>query len=209
MNTSTLRDRFAKARAAGKRARDAAESIGVSEGEAIAAHAGLHDASLKTVALRPEWLAILQGLEACGPVLALTRNETTVHEKTGVYENISATGPIGLALGKDIDLRLFFMHWHAGFAVTEAAANAGTPAALSLQFFNAQGRAVHKVFCREASDREAFEALMQRFADRKAVPVSALPRPLSKKPRTTARSTRSVCWRPGRPCRIRTTSLES
>lgn len=165
MNTTTLRERFAEARAAGKRAKDAAESIGVSEGEAIAAHAGQHEAQLSAVALQPEWLAILQALEDCGRVMALTRNETTVHEKTGVYENVSATGPVGLALSKDIDLRLFFMHWHAGFAVTEAAANPGTLPALSLQFFNAQGRAVHKVFCRDVTNRPAFEALMQRFAD--------------------------------------------
>jgi len=162
---TTVRARFAEARATGKRARDAAESIGVSEGEAIAAHTAEHDGPLKAAALRSAWLEILQALGECGPVLALTRNETTVHEKTGVYENLSATGPVGLALGKDIDLRLFFMHWHAGFAVSEAASQSGTPPALSLQFFDAHGRAVHKVFCRDATKRTAFEAVMKQFSD--------------------------------------------
>ena len=160
----TLRTRFAQARASGLRARNAAEAIGVSEGAAIAAHAGEHDQPLRAVPLRAEWLAILQALEPCGPVMALTRNESTVHEKTGVYQNLSATGPVGLAVNEDIDLRLFFMHWHAGFAVTEAAANPGVAPALSLQFYDAAGLAVHKVFCRDASDRAAFEAVMQRFA---------------------------------------------
>ncbi len=165
MNAETLRERFAEARASGKRAKDAAESIGVSEGAALAAHAGTHERPLKTVPLRGVWLEILQALGGCGPVMALTRNETTVHEKTGVYEKLSATGPVGLALGEAIDLRLFFMHWKAGFAVTEAASQPGTPAALSLQFFDAHGLAVHKVFCRDATDRGTFEAVMQRFGD--------------------------------------------
>lgn len=165
MNADTIRTRFAEGRAAGKRHKDAAEALGLSEGEAIAAHGGAHDKPLQAVPLRGPWLELLQALEACGPVLALTRNATTVHEKTGVYEKLSATGPVGLALGEAIDLRLFFTHWHAGFAVTEAAANPGTPASLSLQFFDAHGLAVHKVFCRDATDRAAFEAVMQRFGD--------------------------------------------
>ena len=165
MNTETLRARFAEARASGKRAKDAAESIGVSEGEAIAAHAGEHEAPLKAVPLRGPWIKVLQALGACGPVMALTRNETTVHEKTGVYENLSASGPVGLAVGGPIDLRLFFMHWHAGFAVTEAAAQPDHPPMLSLQFFDSGGLAVHKVYCRDVTDRAAFEALMQSLAD--------------------------------------------
>lgn len=165
MNAPDIRARFAQGRAKGLRHKEAAAAIGLSEGAAIAAHGGEHDQPLQAVPLRGPWLELLQALEACGPVLALTRNETTVHEKTGVYEKLSATGPVGLALGEAIDLRLFFMHWHAGFAVTEAAANPGTPASLSLQFFDAHGLAVHKIFCREATDRAAFEGLMHRFGD--------------------------------------------
>ncbi|WP_313071338.1 ChuX/HutX family heme-like substrate-binding protein [Melaminivora sp.] len=175
--SDTLRTRFAQARASGLRARNAAEAIGVSEGQAIAAHAGPHDQPLRAVPLRTEWLAILQALESCGPVMALTRNESTVHEKTGVYRNLSATGPVGLAVGEDIDLRLFFMHWHAGFAVTEVAVGAAAPAALSLQFYDAAGLAVHKVFCKSASDRPAFEAVMQRFAAPELQPTFGLRKP--------------------------------
>ena len=171
MNASDIQERFAQARAAGQRHKEAAASIGISEGAAIAAHTGTHDRPLKATPLRGDWLEILQALEACGPVLALTRNESTVHEKTGVYEKLSATGPVGLALGEAIDLRIFFANWHAGFGVSEAAANPGTPASLSLQFYNAHGLAVHKVFCRDATDRAAFEAVVQRFADTSLVPT--------------------------------------
>lgn len=165
MTAVQLREKFAAARASGLRARDAALSVGASEGEAIAAHAGAHDDPLKTVPLRGPWIELLQALTQCGPVLALTRNESTVHEKTGVYEKLSAQGHIGLALGEQIDLRLFFDRWHAGFAVTEAAANAGNPPSLSLQFFDAHGEAVHKIFARDATDRDAFAAVMRQYGE--------------------------------------------
>lgn len=165
MNTATIRERFGALRREGKRHRDAAAALSLSEGEAIAAHAGQHAEVLQARALRGPWLEVLKALEPCGPVLALTRNESTVHEKTGVYQKLSANGHVGLALGEEIDLRLFFNQWHAGYAVSEAAANAGNPPSLSLQFFDAHGEAVHKVFVREASDRVAFEQVMDRFAD--------------------------------------------
>ena len=115
MNAATLRERFSAARTGGKRAKDAATSLNISEGAAIAAHAGVHDHALKATPLKGPWVELLQALELCGPVMALTRNESTVHEKVGVYQNISATGHMGLALGEAIDLRLFFSRWHAGF----------------------------------------------------------------------------------------------
>lgn len=160
-----IRESFAQKRQSGLRAKDAAEALGLSEGAVIAAHGGAHERSLQATPLRAEWLAILQGLEACGTVMALTRNESTVHEKTGIYEKVSAQGPVGLALSREIDLRLFFMQWHAGFAVTEAAANADRPAMRSLQFYDATGRAVHKIFAREATDMAAWDALVERFAE--------------------------------------------
>ena len=163
---AALREAFAAARASGKRAKDAAESIGSSEGAAVAAHCGEHSYPPKAVPLAGPWIALLQALEPCGPLLALTRNESTVHEKTGVYRKLSVMGPnghMGLALGEDIDLRLFFSQWHAGFAVTELAANPQNRPNVSLQFFDAHGKAVHKIFQRDATDRAAFEAVVQRF----------------------------------------------
>lgn len=165
MNQATLRERFAEARAQGKRHKDAAQAIGVSEGEAIAAHTGRHERPLQAMPLRGPWVELLQSLQACGPLLALTRNASTVHEKTGVYTKVSANGHVGLALGEEIDLRLFFNQWHAGFAVTEAAANAGNLPSLSLQFFDKHGTAVHKIFVRDASDREAFLATVEAYSD--------------------------------------------
>lgn len=161
MNAHDIRAAFQTVRASGLRAREAAEAIGLSEGAAIAAHGGAHDAPLQATALRPDWLGLLQALEACGPLMALTRNETTVHEKTGVYQKVSASGPVGLALGEHIDLRLFFNQWHAGFAVAEALKSQHGMAVPSLQFFDRHGVAVHKIFVREQTDLAAWRRVIE------------------------------------------------
>lgn len=165
LDAATLRERFSLARTSGKRAKEAAQSLNISEGAAIAAHAGAHDYALKAAPLKGPWVELLQALELCGPVMALTRNESTVHEKTGTYQNITATGHMGLALGHDIDLRLFFSRWHAGFAVFEPANKPENPPTQSLQFFDAHGMAIHKVYARAETDREAFNDIISQYAD--------------------------------------------
>jgi putative hemin transport protein len=165
MAVMTLRDQFGLARSQGKRAKEAAESIGLSEGAAIAAHVGRHAHALKAMALRGPWFELLKALTYCGPLMALTRNESTVHEKTGVYQKLSTNGHVGLALGEDIDLRLFFDKWHAGFAVTETGSNPGSPAQTSLQFFDLHGKAVHKIFAREATDLSFWQAVVDTFGE--------------------------------------------
>ncbi|MEW6479344.1 MAG: ChuX/HutX family heme-like substrate-binding protein [Pseudomonadota bacterium] len=159
----TIRERFAAARTKGMRARDAAEHLALSEGAVVAAHTGVHAYPMRAVPLQREWLAILKDLEACGPLMALTRNETTVHEKTGVYQHLSAEGPVGLAVGEDIDLRLFFTHWHAGFVVNETQADGGQSA--SLQFYDRWGTAVHKVYPRALTNLVAWEQTINRWID--------------------------------------------
>ncbi len=165
MNPHEIRTAYEAARTKGLRARDAAEAIGASEGTVLAAYIGAGSAPTQAVALKRDWLALLQSLKPCGPLLALTRNESTVHEKTGVYEKLSGDGPVGLALGEDIDLRLFFNQWHAGLAVTERPQNLGAETVPSLQFFDKHGTAVHKIFVREQSDRDAWRQVIARWSD--------------------------------------------
>lgn len=173
-SAASLRAAFAQARAKGLRAKEAAEAIGVTEGVALAAHASAAspdvanlpiDTPLTTWPLIPDWLELLKSLEACGPLMALTRNETTVHEKTGVYTRLSANGHVGLALGPDIDLRLFFQRWAGGLLVTEPGNATDGYAKTSLQFFDARGVAVHKVFPVQATDRATWQALVQSWVD--------------------------------------------
>ncbi|MDR6292760.1 putative hemin transport protein [Inquilinus ginsengisoli] len=143
------------------RARDAAAALGVSEGELVASGTGAG-----TTRIGGEWSTILQAVEGLGPVMALTRNESVVHEKIGTYQNVSAGSHVGLALGADIDLRLFYTRWKHGFAV--GGADHPKP---SLQFFDAAGTAVHKIYLTDDSDRAAFAALTDRFRHDDQAPV--------------------------------------
>ena len=163
MAHAMIRSGFLAARSSGKRAKDAASSLGISEGSTIAAHVGQHEFALKATPLKGPWVDVLQALEFCGPLMALTRNEGVVHEKTGVYQHITTTGHMGLALGEDIDLRLFFGRWHAGFAVYERANNPASPPNQSLQFFDAHGTAVHKIFVQPDTDRDSFNNIISQF----------------------------------------------
>lgn len=160
-----IRRRFAQARAGGLRHRDAAASIGLSEGAVVAAHVrgagddeAAAEAGLQARPLVPRWAEVLSRLQGCGPLMALTRNEHVVHEKIGPYGEVSGEGPVGLLVGELIDLRLFFSQWHAGFAVREAGAGRGGSDSLSLQFFDRRGTAVHKIYAHEGTDRAALEA---------------------------------------------------
>jgi len=142
------------------RHRDAAAALGVSECEAVASAVGQRGA-LSSVRLAGPWPELFEQLPHLGPVMALTRNATTVHEKTGCFEHMSHEGQVGLALGKDIDLRIFYARWAHGYAVSEE-----TPQGVrrSLQFFDAQGTAIHKVFLRESSTLMAWLGLVERNA---------------------------------------------
>lgn len=137
------------------RARDAAEFLGVSECELVAC-----DIGTATIRLDGEWIEILRRVESLGRVMALTRNDSTVHERKGAYKNLSLTGHIGMALGDDIDLRIFFSQWHHGYAVTETGAE---KTKRSLQFFNGVGEAVHKIFLLDESSVDEFELLAAQF----------------------------------------------
>lgn len=158
-----LRQAYLDARAAGvTRHRDIAISLGVTEGMLIDAHVGAPTTGLHAQRLRRDFPRLLSELSRAGDLMALTRNPHCVHERTGVYENLSAQGQpgreMGLALGDEIDLRLFYSHWAHGYAVREGEQQ-------SLQFFDAQGVAVHKVFTRPATQMAAWDALRESWMD--------------------------------------------
>jgi putative hemin transport protein len=140
------------------RVRDAAEFLGVSECELVATMAGQEATRLS--AHGTHWVEIVKRVCSLGRVMALTRNHAVVHERKGVYLDVSATGQMGLALGADIDLRFFFSHWHHGFAVTE---QDGDLVKRSIQFFDAAGDAVHKIFLQPESSVDEFEMLVEQF----------------------------------------------
>lgn len=139
----------------GTRIRDDAAALGVSEVELLATGCGEN-----VVRLEATWPELVGQLDRLGRVMTLTRNDSAVHEKTGVYENISATGAMGLVLGDDIDLRIFYSHWHSGFAVETEARGA---IRRSLQFFDADGTAVQKVFLTDESHGDVYHALVSTY----------------------------------------------
>lgn len=139
----------------GLRVRDAAARLGVSEAELVAARCGNGVRRLDG-----PWGELIQELPSLGIVMVLTRNEYAVHERVGRFDKISVFGNMGLVLNREIDLRIFLGSWGFGFAVQEEG-RGGTRN--SLQFFGADGTAVHKIYLREESDAEAYEALVGKF----------------------------------------------
>ena len=154
----TLADRWATYQQANpkSRIRDAARALGASEAALLATrNTGQSDSPV--VALGGDFKELLRQVPALGRVMALTRNDSVVHERKGPYFDVSFQGPMGLLLGEAIDLRLFMMHWQHGFAVSEQGRR-------SLQFFAADGEALHKIYVLEGeTDLPAYEALVARF----------------------------------------------
>ncbi|MCB1445101.1 MAG: hemin-degrading factor [Rhizobiaceae bacterium] len=134
------------------RERDIAANLGVSEAALVAAEVGISATRIdadpnRLLARAPEF----------GTVMALSRNESAVHEKIGVYENIEIGEKTSLTLGENIDLRIFNWVWAHAFAVTKTD---GETVRRSLQYFDKSGEAIHKVHLRPESNVEAYEAFV-------------------------------------------------
>jgi len=138
------------------RERDFARIHEISEGELVAAQVGSG-----AICLRPDVETLLNGLSACGEVMALTRNESAVHEKIGPYEKVVFGARASLVLGAQIDLRIFPGQWAFGFAVEKIAEDGAVRR--SLQFFDHQGMAIHKVHARPATNLEAWDILIDNL----------------------------------------------
>lgn len=155
-----LKKRWAQFRAENPRIRirDAAAHLGTSEAALLATEIGEN-----VVRLTDNFDELLQEFHTLGRIMALTRNEEIVHERKGEYKNVEASdghGKMGLVLGEDIDLRIFFSNWHFGFAVTSE----NTSGKLrSFQFFDIDGTAVHKVFLTDQSYLTAYESLVAKY----------------------------------------------
>lgn len=164
--------RAARDKADGKPDRDLAEDLGLSEAQLVAARVG-HGAW--RIASHPD--TVMPLLRNLGEVLALTRNDSCVHERKGVFEEYRSGAHAAMVLGKEIDTRIFPRHWGFGFALEEE-----TPRGLrrSLQFFDLAGDALQKVYLRDESRQEAWAPLIDRLAtgddfDR----LEVTPRPLA------------------------------
>lgn len=141
------------------RARDAAETLGVSEGALIASLIGA-EGEARAIRLKNAQADIIKDIPALGPVMALTRNDSCVHEKTGPYLDVSINPGHGLVLGELIDLRIFPSHWRHAFAVLEEQKEG---LRRSIQVFDGTGTAVHKIFQKGKTDAAAFDQLIEKW----------------------------------------------
>lgn len=151
--TLSLKEQYAKFKEENPkmRIRNIAAAMNVSEAELVNTSIGEG-----VTRLNDKFTDLLKEVQTMGHVMALTRNDDCVHERKGVYNNVSFEGPVGLVLDPDIDLRLFMMSWKWGFAVHEGERK-------SLQFFDKSGSAVHKIYLTEKSDAAAYDAIVAKY----------------------------------------------
>lgn len=140
------------------RIRNAAEELGVTEVELLATKCG--DGVRR---LRAEFANILAEVEKLGKVMALSRNNEVVHERKGTYLNPELKNPhVGLFVGEDIDLRIFFASWGSVYAVEEESRG---KIRKSLQFFAKDGEAIHKIYLVPESQDSVFDQLVNDYLD--------------------------------------------
>lgn len=160
--------------------RDAARALNVSEAELLATGIG------KTVTLlkNDDHAAreLMRRALDFGKVLALTRNENGVLERTGVAMRLAqdaaaASQAAGAAsdaerearlrniaggyLGGDIDLRFNFANWKYAFAVVQPGRDGQV--SRSLQFFDASGNAAHKLYLKNEAAVGIFDKVVADF----------------------------------------------
>ncbi|MEO2038955.1 MAG: ChuX/HutX family heme-like substrate-binding protein [Martelella sp.] len=138
------------------RERDIATRLGISEAALVAAEVGL-----TATRIAPEPSHLLDHAESFGEIMALSRNESAVHEKIGVFENIKNGKKAAIVLGENIDLRIFPNRWVHAFAVTKTDDNGAEK--LSLQYFDMTGTAVFKLHLRPASNVEAYRDFVEKY----------------------------------------------
>lgn len=159
LNPTELKIRYAnyKLENPKKRIRDAAKDLAVSELELLSLSVGEH-----VTRLRPEPKTLLSEIEALGEVMALTRNEFVVHERKGVYSNLSFMDGhnMGLVVNPDIDLRLFMGQWKSIYAVVLETRGRKL---YGFQFFNARGEAVHKIYLTPKSIQAIYLQLVEKY----------------------------------------------
>lgn len=142
------------------RIRNAAEILGATELELLSTKS-----EEEVIFLKPSFIDILKSVDSLGHVMALTRNDSVVHEVKGEYDKPEFNGPmVGMFLGEWIDLRIFFSVWKYALAVSEGDRK-------SIQFFDKNGSAIHKIYLTDQSNESAYHSLVNDFqiADRSVV----------------------------------------
>lgn len=164
--------RQAKLNNTDKRDRDLASSLAISEAELVAAQTGY--GAVRISANPDEVMPLLTSL---GEIMALTRNESCVHERVGTFEEYHSGKHASMVLGPEIDTRIFPKHWAFGFALEAETAKGPRR---SLQFFDTSGTALQKIYLRDTSNLEAWAPLVQKLKlDDQSQSIETTPAPTS------------------------------
>jgi putative hemin transport protein len=181
--------------------RDAAKTLNVSEAELLAAN-GIG----KTVTRLKEGdnvaREIMRRALDLGTVMALTRNENGVLERTGVATRLKPQEEIvgldadkekerearlrniaGGYLGGEIDLRFTFKNWKYAFAVVQPGKDGVV--SRSLQFFDTHGNAAHKLYVKSEAGVAVFDQLVAEYRNPEQsadLKVTAAPAKAAEKP---------------------------
>lgn len=149
------------------RARAVAEQLGVPEAALLEARE--RDGSVRRLAVSGMDVAgLIERMPEAGDVMVLTRNDYSVHEKTGTFENMRFTSHMGSAFGKEIDLRMFLSRWATGFYVVDDSPKVTRH---SLQFFDKTGTAVFKIYAVAETDLDSFIGLARDFTNLAPAPI--------------------------------------
>lgn len=132
------------------RIRTAAADLGVSEAELV--QTGVDGQCTR---LGPITTSMIEALQTLGQVMALTRSNALVHELHGHFEGTKFHGNTAMSFRPGLDTRYFLERWAFAFAVQEGERH-------SLQFFDWQGQAVHKLFMQKDTNIDAFQAFVNK-----------------------------------------------
>lgn len=164
------------------RARDLAAKLGIREAQLVAAFAGQ---TATRIASHPD--EVMAAAQKLGPVMALTRNESCVHEVAGIYQGYYSGAHACMVLGPVVDLRLFPSHWHYGFAVEK---DTGQGVQRSLQIFDTAGDAIHKIYLTLESSQAVWAEVVAALAQ---ADQSQTLTPEPRKPTEAAKSALNKC----------------
>jgi len=159
--------------------RDAARALGASEAQLLATNLGNGVTRLQADGNQPR--EIMRAALDLGLVQAITRNENGVIETTGTASRLKQAGDkseqgdlkqdaeqearqrniAGGYLGGAIDLRFHFENWKYAFAVAQPGRDGKL--SRSLQFFDAHGDSVHKLYVRSDAGVAVFDQLVATF----------------------------------------------
>lgn len=147
-----------RSREQGLHALEISRELRVSECELVASACG-QDAPTGAIRLSGDMKRLIARLPELAEVKAVTRNPSAVLEVLGSYGNVEFFGAMGQSVAS-IDLRIFSGQWRHAFAVREHRRRGVSE---GLQFFDACGRALHKLYLRDESDRAAYDAIVADF----------------------------------------------